>query len=502
MKKKSSSKSKEKKSPKKKVSVEKKPKKSSLKKENKKEKSPVKKKSILKKEPEKKTSESSNLVTNNNNPLETLNISNINKENINTNNNINKEKCDGCFLPEALYYCFQCKKQYCGICDNQIHIVPSNRNHERKKLNEISNLRKLCYNHNLPLKYFCENCDEPICEECLIKGPHNNNCHNCLNIYESFRLKLNYLNQIVYKKLKSKYNLIMNQYNILEKISNEVKRNKNNIMVGIKKELNDKIENLNLIEGKKLAELNFNSTSIQKDINIMQELINNIEEYNNCESEEMLNFILKFTKLNEMSENIIAKSLNKNIDIDLNDFPLEDNEKRKIINYYNKLEELNKIKDEIIWKILSEHKYYHDEKEILNKSINEIKEWEKLSNKYAFELNKYNLICYFCGCILNEKTVNLDCEKNIENENEDFLNDNEILYGGLINKEEIIGTKRHYFIPNKQYNNIGNKKNNFSENFDKNDTFNTRYATTYKSDLNEQEYENDNNDNDDNDDNK
>ena len=408
----------------------------------------------------------------------------------NINLNLKKEKCDGCFLPEAIYFCNQCLKLYCQKCFEQIHKVPFNNNHEKKLLNEIPFLLEKCINHNLILKYFCENCNERICEQCFIKGPHNNsNCHKVVSIFDSFKLKINYLNKIVFNKLNIKYQQLMNQYNILENISNEIKRNKNKIMNNLQKNLNDKIENLVLLEGKKLAILNYNSTSIQKEINIIQEIINNITEYNNCEPQEMLNFIFKFPKLNEMTENIIAKKINKNIEINFNDFPKEENEKRKKLYIYNQLIELNNIKDEIIWKILTEHKYYHNEKEILNKSINEIKEWEKLSNKYALELEKYNLICYFCGCILDEKTINSDCEKKLDYDDENFLNDNEELFGGLIDKEELINSKRHYFIPNKNENNnlINIKKNNLSENFDnKIESINTRYATTYKSDLNEQ----------------
>ena len=414
----------------------------------------------------------------------------MNNQLSNINLNLKKEKCDGCYSPEGIFFCNQCLKLYCQKCDDQIHRVPFYNNHERKLLNEIPYLLEKCIHHNLILKYFCENCNERICEQCFIKGPHNNNnCHKVLSIFDSFKLKINYLNKIVFSKLNIKYQHLMNQYNVLERITNEVKGNKNKIMNNLQKNLNEKIENLNLIEGKKLAILNYNSTSIQKEINIIQGIINNITEYNNCEPQEMLNFIFKFPKLNEMAENIIAKKINNNIEINLNDFPKEENEKRKKLYCYNKLIELNNIKDEIIWKILTEHKYYQNEKEILNKSINEIKEWEKLSNKYALELEKYNLICYFCGCILDEKTVNSDCEKNIDYDNEDFLNDNEELYGGVIDKEELINSKRHYFIPNKNENNnlINIKKNNLSENFDnKIESINTRYATTYKSDLNEQ----------------
>ena len=31
----------------------------------------------------------------------------------------------------------------------------------------------LCVHHKEPLKYFCDSCEEPICNQCTIMGPHN-----------------------------------------------------------------------------------------------------------------------------------------------------------------------------------------------------------------------------------------------------------------------------------------------------------------------------------------
>lgn len=49
------------------------------------------------------------------------------------NNNQNKyvEKCEGCFDNDGTCFCVVCEKIYCKMCENQIHMVPSNMNHER-----------------------------------------------------------------------------------------------------------------------------------------------------------------------------------------------------------------------------------------------------------------------------------------------------------------------------------------------------------------------------------
>jgi hypothetical protein len=43
----------------------------------------------------------------------------------------NTERCDGCYDREAQCFCLNCEKIYCKLCEDQIHIVPNNRLHER-----------------------------------------------------------------------------------------------------------------------------------------------------------------------------------------------------------------------------------------------------------------------------------------------------------------------------------------------------------------------------------
>ena len=89
-------------------------------------------------------------------------------------------------------------------------------------------------------------------------------------------------------------------------------------------------------------------------------------------------------------------------------------------------------------------------KEMNEKSKLEIEKWAKLSEKYVSELRKYNLVCKFCGCALDENTVNTSCEKNYNIDKQQMLE----MQNSIKNKsmEGIIGTKRHYFVPVKNNN--------------------------------------------------
>lgn len=80
----------------------------------------------------------------------------INKNNINITdipNNINNQfmennssninsyqkiyppiKCDGCYQGDAICFCINCGQAYCKICDDQIHMIPSNSMHQKSLL--------------------------------------------------------------------------------------------------------------------------------------------------------------------------------------------------------------------------------------------------------------------------------------------------------------------------------------------------------------------------------
>ena len=425
----------------------------------------------------------------------------INPINNNINNNI--IKCDGCFENEAIIFCDECNKSYCQKCDDQLHIVPSFRNHNRKQLNTINNninittnndnnlsstTNRTCFLHtNEQIQYFCESCEEPICQKCQMIGPHNNKLHKIVSISDSFKNKFIYINKIANKQLVNKYKQMLQQLKYLEKLSNEIKNNKNSVEREIRAEYSKHAENLNSICGKKFAVINFESNNLQKDLNNITELINYINDLTNNESPDMIGFLLKFKQLNNMIENSLSKPINNNIEINMNDFPREVEEKQMMLKVYEQLEKLSKYKDEIIWRILidknktifnnEENKNNYDENDFkINEETKiEIQKWAKLSDKYASELQKYYLVCQFCGCILDETTVNTLCDKNNSNLPNNGINDEKMMVS-FQPKENIYGTKRHYFVKPKD---SANKfKNNFP--FDKNAMLDLYQSSTDK----------------------
>lgn len=221
---------------------------------------------------------------------------------------------------------------------------------------------------------------------------------------------------------------------------------------------------MNSVCGKKFAVINFESNNLQKDLNNITELVNYINELINNESPDMIGFLLKFKQLNNVIENTLAKPINTKFEINMNDFPKDVEQRQSMLKLYEQLDNLSKYKDEIIWRLLTDkakkmqqeknNNYDEENKNNFNENdyrINEetkieIQKWAKLSDKYASELEKYYLICQFCGCILDESTVNTFCEKNNANlADNNGINDEKLLVS-FKPKENIYGNKRHYFI--------------------------------------------------------
>jgi hypothetical protein len=311
----------------------------------------------------------------------------------------------------------------------------------RVPITDVYHLKKLCYHHHSPLKFYCESCEEPVCHECQMVGPHNNKLHRISNVFESFRKKFSYINNLVQKSLVNKLDQLTNQICLIEMHIEEVKNVKNGIERDTRSEYSRMIENLRGEEGKKLAILQYDSSILQKEINKITDILNVITDISMSDSPDMIAFLLRYKGLNETVEMCLAKPFKQSVEVSVNDFPRELEEQRSKLEKYDKLKKLVKAKDDIIWSLIQEKK--NSEERELNrlkeKMQNEISEWVKLSDKYALELKKYHLVCHFCGCYLDESTANSNCHKNAEGEKAGR-------YSSTLDlPSDIINTKRHFF---------------------------------------------------------
>ena len=411
---------------------------------------------------EKDKNEKSNLIQN------LTGKNNLNQIELNNASIAIAQKCEGCFQGEGAIFCAECGKIYCKTCDDQFHVIPAYRNHERIPLEEFSELKVKCHHHDQPLRLFCETCHEPICKECQAIGPHNTQLHVINSLFAIYKKFIDIGKSYLNGPLKEKSFKIEELMIQIDNLLNENKDKAKEMLHGISLEYENIIENIIKIDGNKKAELSFNASELQKDIiNIQQilEFLNkkNINYFNSendgekfpleeDENDKIINFLLQYKSLVSDIDLIISKPTNKILTKEDEEkilkWPKELNDTKEKLLKYQKLKKLLKVKDDIIWKLLTTP-YEERNPELLEierKTNEEIAKWTQLIEKTKLELSKYNLVCHFCGIPL-EHGMNTQCP----------LNNNECPYEnknltGEIPPQNHIGINRHYFgDPTEEY---------------------------------------------------
>jgi hypothetical protein len=181
-------------------------------------------------------------------------------------------------------------------------------------------------------------------------------------------------------------------------------------------------ERLRSSEGMKLAILQHDISEIQKDIGRIDDILNIVEDFTRGELQnDAIAFLLRFRDLNENIEFALTKPFKVMIDVYPNDLPRELAERRVMLERMEQQKHVVKLKDDIIWQMIQ------DKKKDSNRQIadldkdtqQEMNEWAKLTDKFAYELMKYQLVCTYCGVHLDESTVNTRCDKNSEERKEE-----------------------------------------------------------------------------------
>lgn len=330
------------------------------------------------------------------------------------------EQCDGCYSHTGEIYCSSCEMVLCNACEEQIHIIPSNQNHERFPLNNLKHVKKQCYHHKSSLQFYCESCDEPVCKECTIQGPHNTKLHKVVNVIESFKKKHSYLSSLINKSLSIKLDHLENQLQYIENIGNEVKESADFIFKEINNEYTGHLSSLKDQEGKKLALIQYNYNDLVADISSINDIMSYFNSVEMSQDPDMTEFLLKYKQISETVENILNKHPRDYTELEVNadDFeqPLELVNKK--LEKFDKLKDVLKVKDDIIWSLINENKSNVMSEEFFKTKRDleeEIEGWARLSFKYLSELKKFNQVCAFCGVKLDSKSVNSQCPKNNEN---------------------------------------------------------------------------------------
>ena len=61
-----------------------------------------------------------------------------------------------------------------------------------------------CMLHGKPIRYYCDSCEELLCHDCTVMGPHNTQLHRICNLEEAFRYRFETINKSIHQSLVPK----------------------------------------------------------------------------------------------------------------------------------------------------------------------------------------------------------------------------------------------------------------------------------------------------------
>jgi palmitoyltransferase len=122
-------------------------------------------------------------------------------------------------------------------------------------LNQHVTQSRSCMLHSKPLRYFCDSCEELLCYDCTVMGPHNTQLHRICNMEEAFRYRFETINKSIHNSLVPKRAQLIGQIVRLDHRLDEIKTVKGVIDRDIRNEYAGIMERLRSAEGVKTAVL-------------------------------------------------------------------------------------------------------------------------------------------------------------------------------------------------------------------------------------------------------
>lgn len=303
-------------------------------------------------------------------------------------------------------------------------------------LNPSVVLGKQCMLHGKQLKFYCDSCEELLCYDCTVMGPHNTQLHKICNLNEAFRYRFETINKNIHESLVPKRAQLIGQIVRLDHRIDEIKTVKNVIERDIRNEYAGIMERLKSSDGTKNAILHHDMAEVQKDITRIDEILMFMEEISSSQEKQpegvegapateaptissgpdAVQFLHSYRHLNENIEFAVTKQFKVEIDVFPNDLPRELAERQLLMEHYEEQRKLLKFKDDVIGKLSNElkKKYDYYQEEFDKETRHEMNEWARLVDRYASELKKYEMVCAFCGQHLLDTNVNTECVDNFQ----------------------------------------------------------------------------------------
>jgi Ca2+-binding EF-hand superfamily protein len=263
---------------------------------------------------------------------------------------------------------------------------------------------QLCIWHHRNLTLYCEIREELLCEECL-NAQYKNNQTKIISVDEAYRYRIASIYNTLSTHLFGRKEQLEAQSRRIEFRLDELKRLKFLIERDMQSEFGGIYERLG-------SAFNTHGSLIQTDLKSLaldiESLDSIIKELNESDL-NIVSFLMNYKNIKYSLENSISKPFRTDIKVKPTDLPRELEEIRALSSKCLSLQALVQFKNEMIWQFL------HDRvpgTAVSSEIQKELTGWAELTDKFSKELEKYLLICDFCGILIDNENVNLSCPKN------------------------------------------------------------------------------------------
>lgn len=187
--------------------------------------------------------------------------------------------CENCHqtFENNTVYCPSCDLILCYACDMSVHSANAFAGHERRAVWEAKLYRRPCRYH--PGRYvtnFCTSCDEPICGECRVSGPHSGASHVVISMRDAFFSKVQSLINRVNGPLKGRRSALQAVANKLDVIIQTIHARASEIERSTRLDYEGILSRLKRAEGLKLAVCQQDLDAVRSDLLTIDVLMNQI----------------------------------------------------------------------------------------------------------------------------------------------------------------------------------------------------------------------------------
>ena len=226
----------------------------------------------------------------------------------------------------------------------------------------------------------------------------------------AYRGTVSQQSNLISSGLLSKRDLLLAQIHRLSYRMDEISYARSIIEKDCRSEFGGVVGRLQTAEGKKQAVIQNEMAQLQAEIERVDSLVENYDKYRL----NPLQMLLRYRSNKEEVEGMIAKPFKKEITVYPYDLPRELAELRAKLARRSIIPKILKMRDNIIWNLFNNKK--ESEKQAIEKfnrlTAEEVKAWAGLTDKYTKDLEKFQMICYYCGEILSPATINAHCSIN------------------------------------------------------------------------------------------